>query len=141
MAGRNSYLDYLAAVPLFAACSRKDLQRIAKASDEISMDDGRVLVRQGENAREAFVIVEGEAKVERNGKKIATVGRGACIGELSLLDRGPRTATVTATTPLKVLVLGPREFSGVLEEVPGLSRKLMAALASQVRELDKKAFG
>lgn len=141
MAGRNSYLDYLAAVPLFAACSRKDLQRIAKASDEISMDDGRVLVRQGENAREAFVIIEGEAKVERNGKKIATVGRGACIGELSLLDRGPRTATVTATTPLKVLVLGPREFSGVLEEVPGLSRKLMAALASQVRELDKKAFG
>ena len=105
------------------------------------MDDGRVLVRQGENAREAFVIIEGEAKVERNGKKIATVGRGACIGELSLLDRGPRTATVTATTPLKVLVLGPREFSGVLEEVPGLSRKLMAALASQVRELDKKAFG
>jgi CRP-like cAMP-binding protein len=141
MAGRNDYLDYLAAVPLFAACSRRDLQRIAKASDEIAMESGRVLVHQGESGRECFVIAEGEAKVERNGRKVATVGPGACIGELSLLDHGPRTATVTATTPLKVLVLGPREFSGVLEQVPGLSRKLLAALATQVRELDKKAFG
>jgi CRP-like cAMP-binding protein len=141
MAGRNSYLDHLAAVPLFSACSRKDLQRIARASDEATLEPGRLLTRQGESGREAFVIVEGEAKVERNGKKIATLGPGSCIGELSLLDKGPRTATVTAQTPLTVLVLGPREFSGVLEEVPSLSRKLMAGLASKVRELDKTAYG
>jgi CRP-like cAMP-binding protein len=141
MVGKNSYLDHLAAVPLFAACSRKELQRIAKASDQSELEAGRVLTRQGETGREAFVIVEGEAKVERNGKKIATLGPGSCIGELSLLDKGPRTATVTALTPLTVLVLGPREFSGVLEEVPGLSHKLLAALASKVRELDKTAYG
>jgi CRP-like cAMP-binding protein len=141
MAGRNSYLDHLASVPLFAACSRKDLQRIARASDQTELPAGRVLTRQGETGRECFVIVDGEAKIERNGKRIATVGPGACIGELSLLDKGPRTATVTAQTPLTVLVLGPREFSGVLEEVPGLSHKLLATLASKVRELDKTAYG
>jgi CRP-like cAMP-binding protein len=100
-----------------------------------------VLTRQGETGRECFVIVEGEVKVERNGKKIGSLGPGACIGELSLLDKGPRTATATAQSPLTVLVLGPREFSGVLEEVPGLARKLLSALASKVRELDKTAYG
>jgi CRP-like cAMP-binding protein len=79
--------------------------------------------------------------VERNGKKIATLGPGAYFGELSLLDKGPRTATVTALTPLTVLVLGPREFSGVLDEVPELAHKLLATLAARVRELDTKAFG
>jgi len=141
MAGKNTYLDHLAAVPLFAACSRKDLQRIARASDQTDLAAGRVLTRQGETGRECFVIVEGEAKVERNGRQIATLGPGACIGELSLLDKGPRTATVTAKTPLTVLVLGPREFSGVLEEVPGLAHKLLAAMATKVRELDKTAYG
>jgi CRP-like cAMP-binding protein len=141
MAGKNTYLDHLSAVPLFAACSRKDLQLISRASDELSLEAGRLLTRQGEPGRECFVIVEGEAKVERNGRKVAMLGPGACIGELSLLDKGPRTATVSAQTPLKVLVLGPREFSGVLDEVPGLSHKLLSALASQVRELDKRAYG
>jgi len=141
MARNDGYLDHLHAVPLFAACSRKDLQRIARASDEAQLPTGRVLTRQGETGRECFVIVEGEVKVERNGRKIATLGPGSCIGELSLLDKGPRTATATAQTPLKVLVLGPREFAGVLEEVPGLSRKLLSSLASKVRELDKTAYG
>src|SRR3954453_21589514 len=141
MAGRNDYLDHLASVPMFAACSRKDLQRIARASDESAIPEGRELIRQGEIGREAFVIVDGKAKVERNGRKVATLGPGACIGELSLLDKGPRTATVIAETPLTVLVLGPREFSAVLDEVPGLSHKLLIALAQQVRSLDEKTYG
>jgi CRP-like cAMP-binding protein len=141
MARNQDYLDHLREVPLFAACSRKELQRIARASDEAQLPAGRVLTRQGETGRECFVIVEGEVKVERNGKKIGSLGPGACIGELSLLDKGPRTATATAQSPLTVLVLGPREFSGVLEEVPGLARKLLSALASKVRELDKTAYG
>lgn len=141
MASRNDYLDHLAAVPLFAACSRKDLQRIARASDEAVIPEGRELIRQGEIGREAFVIVDGKAKVERNGKQVAMLGPGSCIGELSLLDKGPRTATVTAESDLTVLVLGPREFSGVLDEVPGLSHKLLAALATQVRALDTKIYG
>ncbi len=141
MAGRDHYLDHLAGVPLFAACSRKDLQRIARAADEATIPEGKEFVHQGEIGREAFVIVSGTATVRRNNKKIATLGPGSCIGELSLLDKGPRTASVTADSELDVLVLGPREFSAVLEDVPGISHKLLAALAGQVRELDNRVYG
>ena len=141
MVGRDTYLEHLASVPLFAACSRKDLQRIARASDEVQIPAGRTLMKQDDVGRECFVLVDGTVKVERNGRKVATLGPGAYFGELSLLDKGPRTATVTAETPITVLVLGPREFSAVLDEVPQLAHKLLTALAQQVRELDKKAFG
>jgi CRP-like cAMP-binding protein len=141
MVGRDTYLEHLASVPLFAACSRKDLQRIARASDEVQIPEGRTLMKQGDVGRECFVLVEGKVKVERNGKKIAALGPGAYFGELSLLDKGPRTATVTAETPITVLVLGPREFSGVLDEVPTLAHKLLTALAQKIRELDEKSFG
>jgi CRP/FNR family cyclic AMP-dependent transcriptional regulator len=69
------------------------------------------------------------------------LGPGDCVGELALLDHGPRTASVTAKTPLTVLVLGPREFAGLLDEVPALNRKMLAALASKVRDLDSQTFG
>jgi len=141
MVGRDTYLEHLASVPLFAACSRKDLQRIARASDEVQIPAGRTLMKQDDVGRECFVLVDGKVKVERNGRKVATLGPGAYFGELSLLDKGPRTATVTAESPITVLVLGPREFSAVLDEVPQLAHKLLTALAQQVRELDKKAFG
>ena len=141
MAGRDAYLDHLASVPLFAACSRKDLQNIARASDEVDVAEGKVLVEQGDVGRECFVIVGGSATVKRNGRKVATLGPGDYFGELSLLDKGVRTATVTADTPMTVLVLGPREFSGVLDSVPGLSHKLLATLAARIRELDSKAYG
>jgi CRP-like cAMP-binding protein len=141
MAGRDTYLEHLASVPLFAACSRKDLQRIARASDEVQIPAGRTLMKQDDVGRECFVLVDGTVKVERNGRKVATLGPGAYFGELSLLDKGPRTATVTAESPITVLVLGPREFTAVLDEVPQLSHKLLTALAHQIRELDKKAFG
>jgi CRP-like cAMP-binding protein len=138
---RQSYLDHLASVPLFAACSKRELQAIARASVEVEIQEGRTFVEQGQTGREAFIIVEGEAAVTRNGRKIATFGPGDCVGELALLDRGPRTASVTALTPMRVLVLGPREFSGLLDEVPTLTHKLLAALATRVRELDKANFG
>ena len=141
MAGKDSYLDHLARVPLFAACSRKELQTIAKASDEVTVPSDKVLVEQGASGRECFVIVEGTATVRRNGRKVASLGPGSYFGELSLLDKGPRTATVTAETPLTVLVLGPREFSSILDSVPGLSHKLLSTLASRVRDLDTKAYG
>lgn len=141
MAGRDTYLEHLASVPLFAACSRKDLQRIARASDEVRIPEGRTLVKQGDVGRECFILVEGKVKVERNGRKVATFGPGATFGELSLLDKGPRTATATAETDCTVLVLGPREFSAVLDEVPQLSHKLLSALAQRIRELDTKVYG
>jgi CRP/FNR family transcriptional regulator, cyclic AMP receptor protein len=138
---RQSYLDHLGSVPLFSACSKKELQAIARASVEVDIPDGRTFVEQGETGREAFIIIDGKADVARNGRKIATLGPGDCVGELALLDRGPRTASVTAKGPLKLLVLGPREFSGLLDEVPTLTHKLLAALATRVRELDKANYG
>ena len=141
MASRTKHLEHLAEIPLFSALSKKDLGRIAKASNEISVDTGHVLVDQGDAGREAFVLIEGTATVRRNGKKVGTLSSGDAIGELALLDHGPRTATVTAATPLTALVLSAREFAGVLEEVPGLSQKLLGQLAARVRELDRQIYG
>ena len=138
---REQYLDHLASVPLFSGCTTKELRDIAKATVELTLDEGREFVTQGDVGREAFIIVEGSADVSRGGKKIATLGPGDRVGELALLDHGPRTATVVATSPLTVLVLGPREFSGLLDEVPTLNHKILAALASRIRELDSQYFG
>ncbi|MBI2709883.1 MAG: cyclic nucleotide-binding domain-containing protein [Actinobacteria bacterium] len=140
MARRDTYLEHLSSVPLFSSCTRKDLQRIAKASDEIHLDAGKVLVEQGETGRECYVVIEGQAAVRRGGRKVASLGPGDTVGELALLDHGPRTATVVADTPMDVLVLSSREFAAVLDDVPAMARRLMAALAARIRELDKKAF-
>jgi CRP-like cAMP-binding protein len=139
--GRDSYLEHLSAVPLFSALSKKDLQKVARASDEVAIDKGREVVQEGTSGHEAFVILEGTATVERKGKKVTDLGPGDYFGELALLDGGPRTATVIARTPMTVLVLGQREFSGVLDSVPGLAHKLLAALATRIRDLDEKAYG
>ncbi|HZA78647.1 MAG TPA: cyclic nucleotide-binding domain-containing protein [Acidimicrobiales bacterium] len=138
---REQYLDHLATVPLFAGASTKELRAVAKASVELPIEAGREFVTQGEVGREAFIIIDGQAEVSRAGQKIATLGPGDCVGELALLDHGPRTASVTAVTPLTVLVLGPREFSGLLDEVPTLNHKMLAALASRVRQLDSQTYG
>jgi CRP-like cAMP-binding protein len=141
MAGKDAYLDHLASVPLFNALSRKELQRLARASDEVTVKAGHELVRQGDIGREMFVLVNGEATAKRNGRKVATLGPGSAFGELSLLDRGPRTATVTADTECTLLVMAAREFSGVLDDIPGIAHKLLASLASRIRDLDAKIYG
>ena len=138
--GRNAYLEDMAKVPLFAAASKRDLQRLAKASDEVKVKAGKQLVEQGHTGHEFFLIVEGEASVRRNNRKIATLGPGQFFGELSLLDRGPRSASVVAETDMTLLVLGQREFAGVLDEVPGLAHKLLGAMAARLREADTKLF-
>ncbi len=141
MAGRDAYLDHLGSIGLFSALSRKELQQVAKASDEVTVKAGHELARQGDVGREMFVLVAGEATVKRNGRKITTIGPGAGGGELSLLDRGPRTATVTCDTECTVLVLGAREFTALVDEVPGLSHKILSRLAAWVRDLDSKVYG
>lgn len=114
---------------------------MAKASDEVTLPAGRNLCEQGSVGREAFVIVGGTAEVVVNGKKVTQLGPGSCFGELSLLDHGPRTATVTAVTDIDVLVLGAREFAALLDEVPPIAHKLMKSLAGTIRALDAKTYG
>ena len=141
MASKKAYLEHLRNVPLFSSCSTKELERIAKAGDEITVPEGHVLCDQGQTGREAFVILSGSALVKRNGKKITIVGPGSMVGELSLLDHGPRTATVTTNSECTLLVVDQRQFAAVLADVPTLSRKLLAALASRIRDLDRTMFG
>jgi CRP/FNR family cyclic AMP-dependent transcriptional regulator len=138
---RQTHLDHLASVPLFSACSRKELQAVAKATDEVNIPAGKVLCEQGSIGREAFVLVDGTAEVRRNKKKVASIGPGTCVGELALLDHGPRTASVVASTDMTVLVIGVREFAGIIDEIPSITHKLLKSLASKVRELDTRAYG
>jgi CRP-like cAMP-binding protein len=139
MRTRDIYLDHLAQVPLFSTCSRKDLQKLGKASDEIEVKQGKVLVEEGKPGHEFFLIEDGTAEVRRNNRKVATLARGQFFGELSLLDRGPRSATVIANTDMTLVVLGQREFLGVIDEVPAMAHKLLAALAGRLREADSAA--
>ena len=141
MATKKESLEHLRNVPLFSACSGKDLERVLKAGDEMSATAGQVIIDQGQTGREAFVILSGTATVKRNGKKVATLGAGAIVGELSLFDHGPRTATVVCDTDCQLLVIAQREFLGVLEQVPALSRRMLEYLAGKIREFDRQSFG
>ena len=141
MASNKAFLDDLRRIPLFAGCTKKELERLARAGDEVKMPAGTVLADQGQTGREAFIVLEGEVAVKRNGRKVATVGPGAIVGELSLLDHGPRTATVTCDTDCKVFVISQRHFLAMLDDVPTIGHKLMASLAGRIRELDRQYYG
>jgi|SRR5205823_6145588 len=140
MRGRSQYLDHLARVPLFSACSKRELQTIGRASDDVRVPAGKVLVEEGRPGHEFFLILDGRASVKRGKKKIAELGPGQYFGEMALLDRGPRSATVVADTEMDVLVLGQREFAGVIDEVPAMAHKLLTTMAQRLRESDAKAF-
>lgn len=140
MFSKKEYTDHLARVPLFAACSDKELAAIARAATEIDVPQGRVLTTQGRVAHEAFVLLEGTATVERNHQKVADLGPGDTIGELGLLADVPRTATVTTTSACKVLAFSPLEFAQALTDVPSLARSLLKVLAHRVADLDAAHF-
>lgn len=137
--GKDDKLDQLAQVRLFSACNKKELGLIGKASDEIAVPAGKVLCEQGKPGFEFYLILDGEASVRRNNKKIATLGPGQYFGELSLLTRYPRNATVEANTAMELLVLGQREFSGLLDEVPGMAHKVLSSMAERLYEADAKS--
>lgn len=141
MASKKAYVEHLRSVPLFAACTRKELDLIAKSGDEIKMTAGTVVVDQGQTGYEAFVVVEGSVTIKRNGRKVATLGSGAIVGELSLLDHGPRTARAECETDCTLFVISQRHFLAVLDEVPSIAHKLLAALAGRIRDLDRAYYG
>jgi CRP/FNR family transcriptional regulator, cyclic AMP receptor protein len=136
---RDSKMDHLAQVRLFSAFNKKELSLIGRASDEVDVPAGKTLVQEGSPGHEFFLILKGEASVRRNGRKVATLKDGQYFGELALLDRGPRNATIVAETPMHLLVLGQREFSGILDEVPILAHKLLTIMAGRLREADERA--
>ena len=135
----DAYLERLGALPMFGGCTNKELRDIARIVDELQVESGRVLMSQGDAGQEAFVIEEGTAEVVRDGQLLATVGPGSYVGELALIDAGPRSATVTATTPMRVLVIGTRKFSTLLDEVPGLARRVLVSTARRLRAANEGA--
>ena len=130
--GANAKLDLLRRIPLFEHCSKKDLQRIAQIADELDLRAGKVLITEGERGREFFVLVAGEVEVRRKGRKLNTLGPGTFFGEMALLSKIPRTATITALTPLDVLVITDRAFVDLLDKMPDLWLKVARALAERV---------
>jgi CRP/FNR family transcriptional regulator, cyclic AMP receptor protein len=139
MARHDAFIDHLQQVPMFSACSKRDLQLVARRAEDVRVAAGKVLVNEGETGHEFFVILDGTARVTRRGKRVATIGAGNAFGELALLDKAPRNATVIAETPMELVVLGQREFAGIIDEVPGFARKLLAGMANRLREADAKA--
>jgi CRP/FNR family transcriptional regulator, cyclic AMP receptor protein len=133
---KDGKVELLRNVSLFAACSKRDLSRIASLTDQIAVPSGKVLTRQGRPGFEAFVIVEGKAKANMRGRRSVSLGPGAFFGEMSLLDWGPRSATVTADTDMQLLVLDSRSFSSLLDDVPAVRRNIMKGMAERLRQAE-----
>jgi CRP-like cAMP-binding protein len=129
---QNVKVEALRRAPLFEGLSKKELGRVASATDDLKVESGTVLCREGRLGREFFVIVDGEADVTKGGKRLATRSGGDFVGEIALLSTKKRTATVTATTPLRCFVLTQSAFQRVLEENPSVQIKVMKALGERI---------
>ena len=135
----DSFVDTLGTVPLFSACSKKELQMVAKSADRVTLPAGQVVVNEGAAGTEFFVILDGQARVERHGRQVAVLGPGGFFGDLALLDRAPRNASVIADSELEVAKIGQRAFDTLLDH-PGFSKKLLAGLARRLREQDARTL-
>ena len=132
MLRRNQKVELIKKVPLFAGLSKRELEQIAAIADEIDLREGKELTRQGKSASEFFVLLEGSADVTKDGQRINQLGDGDFFGEIALVSRSPRTATVTATSPIRTLVITDRSFRRLLEDSPEIQLKVLEALAERL---------
>lgn len=134
---RHGWIDeQLAKVPLFAGLDKKHLKQISGLVTQIEVKEGKDLTREGEHGNEFIIVLEGEAEVKVGGKVVATRGPGDYFGEIALIANRPRTATVTATTPMKLEVIGRREFQTMLHDNPGIATELLGIAADRLAEND-----
>ncbi len=138
---RSDKVDVLKHVPLFKGLSKKDLDAVARRADEVAVTEGTVLAEQGTMGNEFYLILQGSAAVRRNRRRIATLGQGDFLGEMSLLDGRARSATVVALEDSVLLVMHRRDFSALLDEVPRMARKMLVGMSERLREADKKLVG
>ena len=132
----NTTIAALASIELFTGLSKKELAAIDRLMTPIDIKAGKEVIKEGTAGREAFIIVEGTASVWRDGKLIASVGKGSVLGEVALLANRARTATVQAETAMTVEVLNRREFEQLLDQNPAITRKLLVATAKRVHQLE-----
>jgi CRP/FNR family cyclic AMP-dependent transcriptional regulator len=128
-------IEELRKVPLFSKLTDKQLQFIATQVEVLDFEKGKVLCREGESGGDFFIVLAGEAEVRRAGKVLNRVGTGEFFGEIALVDKGPRTATVTVTAPMRCLVLGPGQFASVLRQDANIAVSVLYGLGSRLREL------
>jgi CRP/FNR family transcriptional regulator, cyclic AMP receptor protein len=130
--GKNTKVEMIRHVPLFSKLSKAGLNEVASIADEIDLPEGKDLTREGERGREFIVILEGGANVVKKGRRIAQLGEGDFLGEIALVTKQPRTATVTTTSPVRALVITDRDFTHLLRESPQIGQGVLEALAERL---------
>jgi len=128
-------LTSLQSVPWFHACTEEQLADVARLAERLSVHAEEILTKEGRIGRELFIILKGTATVTRKGRVINVLGAGDYFGELAAIDPAPRSATVTATTDLEVLIIGPREFEA-MTEIPGFRNALLIGMSQRLRKAD-----
>jgi CRP-like cAMP-binding protein len=129
-------LELLAQVPLFSGLDRAGLEQVGKLADEIDLPAGKQLLREGSTPHEFFLIIDGTVAIVRDGERVNTLGPGDYLGEIALVDGGARSATASAETAVRLLVLGTREFHSLLAEFPEIRVAVLRTLAARVRTLE-----
>ncbi len=130
-------IDLLKKVPLFSSLSQRHLREISKHADQVQVVTGRALAQQGEKGWEFIFIVDGKARVEKNGKVIRRLSGGDFFGEVALIDGRPRTASVTAETDMTVLIVHKTSFNHLLDTIPGLQKKILISLCDYLRRAEE----
>jgi CRP/FNR family transcriptional regulator, cyclic AMP receptor protein len=128
--------ERLKAIPLFAGLNRKERRALAPRADEVELEQGRVIVREGEWAYEFFAIEEGTAEVRRGDQLLAELGPGDFFGEMGLVGDTRRNANVIASSPLKVVVMTAQAFRQTSRELPEVAAKIRAAIEERCRHLE-----
>jgi CRP-like cAMP-binding protein len=130
--GKDAKVELLKRVPLFSKLDKKGLQDVAHIADELDLPSGKEMATEGDRGREFFVLLRGEAEVTKAGQRINTMKEGDFFGEIALVTKMPRTASVTATTDVDVLVITERAFDSLIKKSPEIARGVAEALAERV---------
>jgi CRP/FNR family cyclic AMP-dependent transcriptional regulator len=125
-------VELISRVPLFGGCSKTELGQIAAIADELDLPEGRTLIREGDSGREFFVLVNGTARVTRDGRKLRDLGAGDWAGEIALVSSGPRTATVVTSSHVRLLVVTDRGFQQLLRLSPSIAAKVLQSLGERL---------
>jgi CRP-like cAMP-binding protein len=136
---KDPKLELIASVPLFAGLNGREIEFLGKLMDDVDVPDGKVLTREGARGGEFFIVLDGAVRIERNGSEINRMQRGDFLGEIALIDQGPRTATAIADGPVRLMVLTSSGFASMLNQNPGVESKILRVLASRVRDLQPAA--
>ena len=130
--GKNTKIELIKNIPLFARLSRKELADVAALADEIDFPGDKEIIREGERGREFFVLLDGGADVIRSGQRIAHLAKGDFVGEIAVIARVPRNATVKTTEPTRALVITDQALRGLLRRMPDMQLKVLQAVAERV---------